>query len=196
MAEGRFGEKWSQACADCSVLGIAMKTSNDGGKTWSKKAQWVVKPELTDPNDPTSNVGGNPVLVYDETRDRIILHFVRGISAKGDCVPGNSNWEIETLDQGQTWSEPREISKFLGEFVGVLPGPGTGIQLKNGEHKGRLIIPAHYETAFRSDGVDIIYFSDDGVNWNVTQTPLPLMDESTITEVGNDGDIIVNMRST
>lgn len=57
-------------------------------------------------------------------------------------------------------------------------------------------MPAHYETAFRSNGADIIYFSDDGTNWNVTKTPLPLMDESTVTEVGTDGEIVINMRST
>lgn len=59
-----------------------------------------------------------------------------------------------------------------------------------------MIIPAHYETAFRSDGADIVYFSDDGENWDVTKTPLPLMDESTVTEIGDQGDIIINMRST
>lgn len=127
VAEGRFGEKDSLTIADCSVLGIAMKVSEDGGYTWSEKAKWIVKPELTDLNDTTSNVGGNPVLIYDGLRNRIILHFVRGISNNGNCDPGNSNWETVSYDQGKTWSSPREISKYLGKFVGVLPGPGTGI---------------------------------------------------------------------
>lgn len=106
-----------------------MKRSTDGGESWDDFATWVVRPELTDPLDPTSNVGGNPVLIYDEVRDRILLHFVRGISSNGDCVPGNSNWEIYSDDHGLTWSKPKNLSKNLGDFNGVLPGPGTGIQL-------------------------------------------------------------------
>jgi len=63
---------------------------------------------------------------------------------------------------------------------------------------GRLIVPGHYETPFRSDGVksDIVYYSDDGETWTVTETALPLMDEDTLTEIGNNGDIMINMRTT
>ena len=204
FAEARFGDKDHFECADCSVLGIAHRRSFDGGDTWEEEAKWVVDHSPTDPEDPTSNVGGNIVVVYDEKDDKIVLHFVRGVSANGDCVPGNSNWEVVSYDDGETWSEPREISSFLGSFVGVLPGPGTGIQLQNGPHKGRLVMPGHYETAFRGDGADIVYgasgrseredththnpsllfllsrryYSDDsGGTWTVTETPLPLMDE-------------------
>lgn len=62
---------------------------------------------------------------------------------------------------------------------------------------GRLIVPGHYETPFRSDGVksDIVYYSDDGETWTVTETALPLMDEDTLAEIGNNGDIMINMRS-
>jgi sialidase-1 len=30
----------------------------------------------------------------------------------------------------------------------------------------------------------------------VTKTPLPLMDENTVTEIGENGEIMINMRST
>ena len=101
-----------------------------------------------------------------------------------------------SYDDGETWSEPRKIDKFLGDFVGVLPGPGTGIQLKNGEFKGRLVIPGHYGTAYRDYGADIVYYSDDGgKTWTVTSTPLPLMDEDTVVEIGDDGAIMLNMRN-
>lgn len=101
-----------------------------------------------------------------------------------------------SYDDGETWSTPRNINEFLGDFVGVLPGPGTGIQIKNGDFKGRLIIPAHYGTAYREYGADIIYWSDDsGSTWTVTETPLPLMDEDTVVEIGNTGGIMLNMRN-
>ncbi|GMH88321.1 hypothetical protein TL16_g11124 [Triparma laevis f. inornata] len=196
FAEARFGEEEHFECADCSVLGISHRRSFDGGLTWESEAKWVVDNTPTDPEDPTSNVGGNIVVVYDEIDEKIILHFVRGVNENGDCVPGNSNWEVVSYDDGETWSTPRNINEFLGDFVGVLPGPGTGIQIKNGDFKGRLIIPAHYGTAYREYGADIIYWSDDsGSTWTVTETPLPLMDEDTVVEIGNTGGIMLNMRN-
>ncbi|GMH62458.1 hypothetical protein TrST_g13568 [Triparma strigata] len=196
FAEARFGEQDHFECADCSVLGIAHRRSFDGGLTWEDEARWVVDNTPTDPNDPTSNVGGNIVVVYDEAESKIILHFVRGVNGNGDCVPGNSNWEVVSFDDGKTWSEPRNINEFLGDFVGVLPGPGTGIQIKNGDFKGRLVMPGHYGTAYREYGADIVYWSDDGgKTWTVTTTPLPLMDEDTVVEIGNTGAIMLNMRN-
>ena len=94
FAEARFGTKEYFECADCSVLGIAHRRSYDGGLTWEDEARWVVDDTPTDPDDPTSNVGGNIVVVYDELEKKIILHFVRGVNENGDCVPGNSNWEV------------------------------------------------------------------------------------------------------
>lgn len=192
--EARFGEEDHFECADCSVLGIAHRSSEDGGETWTE-SRWVVDSKPTDPNDPTSNVGGNIVVVWDAEHEKIVLHFVRGVNSNGDCVPGNSNWEVVSQDDGRTWSEPRDISGFLGEYVGVLPGPGAGIQLRRGPNSGRLVMPGHYGTAFRSYGADIVYYSDDGGStWTITSTPLPLMDEDTLVEVG-DGGVMLNMRN-
>ena len=65
IAEARFGPNTGifTACEDQSPLGLALKRSTDGGNTWSS-ATWAVPPTLTDPTDPTSNLGGNPVLVF------------------------------------------------------------------------------------------------------------------------------------
>ncbi|GMI44492.1 hypothetical protein TrCOL_g7804 [Triparma columacea] len=194
FAEARFGSEAHFECADCSVLGIAHRSSTDGGLTWGE-SKWVVDHSPTDPTDPTSNVGGNVVTLWDGVKGRIVLHFVRGVNQLGDCVPGNSNWEVVSEDDGLTWSTPRDISPFLGPYVGVLPGPGTGVQLEGGPRAGRIVVPAHYGTAYRDYGSAVAYYSDDhGETWAVTSTPLPLMDECAVVEIG-DGGVMINMRN-
>ena len=63
------------------------------------------------------HAGGNPVPVYGATTDTVLLHFVRGASPNGDCVPGHANYEVRSSDDGATWSAPRDISHFHLRFL-------------------------------------------------------------------------------
>ena len=75
----------------------------------------------------------------------------------------------------------------------LVTGPGRGMQIKNGEYKGRLIVPV-YDTAQSG----IIYSDDHGATWNYAKGPSTkkaAMSESQIVEMP-DGTLRVYARST
>eukprot|EP00746_Dinoflagellata_sp_MGD_P127662 gnl/MRDRNA2_/MRDRNA2_62182_c0_seq1.p1 gnl/MRDRNA2_/MRDRNA2_62182_c0~~gnl/MRDRNA2_/MRDRNA2_62182_c0_seq1.p1 ORF type:complete len:490 (+),score=59.00 gnl/MRDRNA2_/MRDRNA2_62182_c0_seq1:103-1470(+) len=194
-ARGRFNHPdYNGTCADNSPLGIALKRSFDGGVTWPGPFTWAVHPDFV-VGEAKRNCGGNPVAVYDTARDRVLLHFVRGAKNAGhDCIPGHSNWQVISTDDGASWSQPIDISKFLGNYVGALPGPGNGgLQVRS---SGRLVFNAHFGTAERGYGAVIVYYSDDGgETYSLAETqPFPHMDESTMAET-SDGSLVINMRN-
>ncbi|MEW4354346.1 sialidase domain-containing protein [Streptococcus pneumoniae] len=80
-------------------------------------------------------------------------------------------WESHSDDDGKTWSSPRDITPQIKKpwmnFYGI--GPGTGIVLREGAHKGRLVIPT-YSTNFTgglggSQSSRVIYSDDHGMTW-------------------------------
>ncbi|MGV9189043.1 sialidase family protein [Arcanobacterium canis] len=56
--------------------------------------------------------------------------------------------QITSDDDGKTWSEVRDLTPMVKEewmrFCGT--SPGNGIQLKYGEHKGRILMPMYFNT--------------------------------------------------
>ena len=84
----------------------------------------------------------------------------------------NYLWMSYSDDDGKTWSAPKDITygirKDWMHFLGT--GPGTGIALHSGPHKGRLVIPAYttnnvsYLGASQSSRV--IYSDDHGETWH------------------------------
>ncbi len=75
---------------------------------------------------------------------------------------------IESRDRGETWSEPRELNPQVKEewmkFIGA--GPGTGIQLREGPHRGRLLYPVYYSSENgRTFSSGAIYSDDHGRTW-------------------------------
>lgn len=71
-------------------------------------------------------------------------------------------------DQGLTWSDPICLNPSVKDsdagFLGVCPG--RGIQINNGDYKGRLIFPV-YEIDWAKDtqAFSIIYSDDHGTTW-------------------------------
>jgi len=75
---------------------------------------------------------------------------------------------IESRDNGETWSDPRELNLQVKDewmkFVGA--GPGTGIQIKEGPHKGRLVYPVYYSSEnAKAYSSGAIYSDDHGRTW-------------------------------
>ena len=84
--------------------------------------------------------GGNPTVIYDTKRCNVVLHFNRGTTDTNgdghyDCIPAVDNFQIVSADDGLTWEQPKNISRFLGEYRGLLPGPGTGAYLPSSDRK-------------------------------------------------------------
>lgn len=74
---------------------------------------------------------------------------------------------VKSDDDGETWSKPVDLNPQVKEewmrFIGA--GPGRGIQIKNGPHKGRLIFPIYFSNESRLLSCAVIYSDDNGATW-------------------------------
>ena len=83
----------------------------------------------------------------------------------------NYLWMSYSDDDGKTWSAPKDITygirKDWMHFLGT--GPGTGIALHSGPHKGRLVIPVYTTNNVSylsgSQSSRVIYSDDHGETW-------------------------------
>ncbi|CAK0830262.1 unnamed protein product [Prorocentrum cordatum] len=59
-----------------------------------------------------------------------------------------SRWPhaTESFDGGATWSRPRNITRTTKReaWTWYATGPGAGIQLRHGQHAGRLVVPCDH----------------------------------------------------
>lgn len=116
-------------------------------------------------------------------------------------------WLISSDDEGRTWSEPvclnGQVKKDFMVFLGT--GPGVGIQIRRGIHKGRLVFPVYYTNSnglAESQSSAVIYSDDNGVTWKIGESPndgrdgirtetmndkSKILTESQVVEVGSQG---------
>ncbi|HBG28542.1 MAG: hypothetical protein A2Y10_19865 [Planctomycetes bacterium GWF2_41_51] len=137
-----FAEGRKNSGSDTGNIDLVLRRSFDGGNTWqSLQIIW----------DDGGNTCGNPTPVVDESNGRIWLFMTHnlGQDTLGEINDGTSDgvrtiWSCYSDDNGATWSTP------VNRFNEVQPadtrwdatGPGNGIQIKQGAHIGRLVIPA------------------------------------------------------
>lgn len=78
-------------------------------------------------------------------------------------------------DDGLTWSKPKSLnSQVKTDYMSFIgPGPGCGIVLKHGEHKGRIAVPIYYGTRKTPLRLSccVIYSDDLGKTWKLGETP-------------------------
>lgn len=77
-------------------------------------------------------------------------------------------------DDGLTWDGPVDINHQVKEpwmrFLGT--GPGSGIQLRHGKWKGRLVVPVYYEGDVpKRVSAAVIYSDDHGRSWTRGASP-------------------------
>ena len=136
---------------------LVLRRSTDNGQTW-QKLQLVHE----EGGDEVVSIG-NPCPVIDPATGRIFLSMNH---KNGRVLLTHSD------DDGVTWSKVREITDSASKpgWGWYAMGPGIGIALERGPHRGRLILPAnHRETPDRSgpSASQIVYSDNHGETWKL-----------------------------
>jgi hypothetical protein len=168
---------------NCSLLRI----SADNGKTWSPEREIV----------PGKNLDGN-VIVDEVTGDVLIL----SPSGSKPCI-------YRSKDNGLSWT--RDAIKIKPNAMGQgvfknspinIVAMEPGLTLKNGEHKGRLLIAGRIQPP-KGDNAQEYWmynyntsmFSDDhGLTWQISDPIMTGTGEGAVAEL-SDGRIYYNSRS-
>jgi sialidase-1 len=191
-----FCEGRKKGGGDSGDIDLLVKRSANDGKTWS--AQQVVW-------DDAGNTCGNPCAVVDRDRGTIWLltTWNRGDDLEHQIIAQAAKdsrrvFVTRSDDDGRTWSAPKEITADvkLTNWTWYATGPGSGIQIEHGSHKGRLVIPCdHIEAETKHYYSHIIYSDDHGQNWKIGgTTPEHRVNECEVVEVAG-GKLMLNMRN-
>ncbi|KAF0179047.1 MAG: glycosyl hydrolase family protein [Limisphaerales bacterium] len=179
-----FCEGRKTGSGDHGDVDLIAKRSTDGGRTWSPHR--IVHEEGGD----AKITIGNPCPVVDARTGTIWLPFNRDNKAV---------FITSSKDDGQTWSAPRNLSAttMKPDWDWVATGPGIGIQLTRGPHKGRLVIPSDHKRALASrqpEWNSHMTFSDDGgATWQIS-TPIQTGGNECQVIERADGSLLVNTR--
>jgi sialidase-1 len=202
FAEGRAANR------DQAENIIILKRSADGGRTWGKLAV------IAEDGYRSLN---NPCVVVERESGLVLVIYqsypagVRERSSKietgyeGDLVV--RNFLVTSADDGATWSAPRDVTRETKRpqtVTTMASGPGIGIQLRHGEHAGRLLIPFN-EGPYGLWNIYAAYSDDKGQTWKVGEAaPGGLIDGpkggkiSTVNEAQcvemKDGSVRFNVR--
>lgn len=152
FAEGRIGRK------DDAPHHIMLRRSLDKGRTWLG-TQVIVKSK-------NGESFANPTPVVERKSGKIFLFYAQNFHNTHSEV-----FYVSSSDHGITWSNPVNITKLFNidplKRPFHLPGPGHGIQLKNGRllmqiwHRFSISLPV----SDRQYGVSVVYSDDMGSTW-------------------------------
>ena len=156
--------------ADQAENDIVAKRSTDGGATWGP-LQLI--------HDDGANSLNNPTAVVDQQSGRIFVMYQRipahlHESSKNTATGLSGENIYRNLlawsdDDGLTWSKPLDVTattKRPDRATTICSGPGIGIQLTRGDHKGRIIMPFNEGPFWLWQNFAV--FSDDaGKTWKM-----------------------------
>lgn len=200
-----FAEGRKENSSDTGDIDMLLKRSFDGGKNWEE--QQIVW-------DDGENVCGNPTPVLDEETGTLwlLMTWNRGEDHETDIIKKKSKdtrrvYVSSSSDEGKSWTTPIDITATTKDpdWGWYATGPGMGIQIQNGVHKGRLIVPANHSYDDPQGtvsggpyeyGSHSIYSDDHGQTWQLGGTIRPKSNECQVVELADgEGTLLMNMRS-
>jgi sialidase-1 len=209
FAEGRVG-----GSGDFGDIDIVMKRSRDGGKSWSPIQVVATYDDLQ---------AGNPAPVMDLTdpafpKGRLFLFFNTGNNHEGEVRKGKGLrevWYKTSADGGITWGDAVNITtqvhrpkqpalnaayNFPEDWRSYANTPGHGMQLAEGQYKGRIFIPANHsagdpKSKFADYQAHGFYTDDHGKSFKLAETiSIEGGNESTAAELSS-GRLMFNARN-
>ncbi len=191
-----FAEGRKNGCSDTGSIDLVMKRSEDGGKSWSP-LQVIWHDE--------GNTCGNPApLVEQQSGDILLLAtWNLGEDHESEIIAQTSTdtrrvYLLRSTDAGRSWRNPQEITSDVKQpdWTWYATGPGSGIQLQQGPHAGRLMVACdHIEADTKKYFSHVIYSDDQGKSWQLGgTTPRDQVNESEVVQLA-DGRLLLNMRN-
>lgn len=191
-----FCEGRKNSSGDAGDIDLLVRRSQDNGRTWSE--QEVVW-------DDSGNTCGNPCPVVDRQTGTIWLlsTWNRGDDHEPQIIAGTSKdtrrvFVVSSTNEGVSWSKPREITSDVKspDWTWYATGPGNGIQIEQGEHAGRLVVPCdHIEAKTKHYYSHTVYSDNHGATWKAGgSTPNHQVNECQVVELAR-GRLMLNMRN-
>ena len=165
-------------------IDIVCRRSTDGGHTWSE-------PYTIAQGTGYNHGFGDCVLAWTNDDNGLIAGFVGGVGL-WNSTPSNPirSYIARSYDNGQTWTEPEDITDFIFGSNCVVPehrtwrasffGSGNGLITSTGRI---MFVAAIRETTAQSLSNYAVYSDDNGITWHVSGRASVSGDEAKVTEL-------------
>ena len=175
-------------------IDIVCNRSTDGGHTWSE-------PYTIALGTGVNHGFGDCALAWSNDDNGLIAAFVGGVGL-WNSTPSNPirSYISKSYDNGQTWTEPEDITHFIFGDNCVVPehqtwrasffGSGNGLRTSTGRI---MFVAAIREGSAQSLNNYAVYSDDNGVTWHVSGRASVGGDEAKVTELV-DGRILMSIR--
>ena len=175
-------------------IDIVCNRSTDEGHSWSE-------PVTIAQGTGVNHGFGDCALAWSNDENGLIAGFVGG-PGLWSSTPSNPirSYISRSYDNGQTWTEPEDITHFIFGDNCIVPehqtwrasffGSGNGLRTSTGRI---MFVAAIRETTAQSLNNYAVYSDDNGVTWQVSGRASVGGDEAKVTELA-DGRILMSIR--
>ena len=175
-------------------IDIVCNRSTDGGLTWSE-------PYTIAQGTGVNHGFGDCALAWSNDENGLIAVFVGGVGL-WNSTPSNPirSYKSYSYDNGQTWTEPEDITDYIFGDNCVIPehqtwrasffGSGNGLRTSTGRI---MFVAAIREGSAQSLNNYAVYSDDNGISWQLSGRASVGGDEAKVTELV-DGRILMSIR--